>query len=127
MAIDRETTAFTRAVAAEIRGYLAREGINQTEVSVHLSRSQGYVSERLNGIRPFDLDDIDKIAQLMGYDGMAFLRQVALRAEEALAAKPRDQLSERRGRMRAGQELPHAAYDSDDGISDEATEHDFEP
>lgn len=126
MAIDRETTAFTKAVAAEVRAYMARADVNQTEVANRLGRSQGYVSERINAIRAFDMDDIDGIADLMGLTGVEFLARVArqLKAEAPVA---RDELSDRRGRIAASpsEARPHAAYDSNDGIPESATEDDF--
>ncbi|MCA0332282.1 MAG: helix-turn-helix domain-containing protein [Actinobacteria bacterium] len=127
MVMRREPTAFTRAVAAEIRGLLRSRNLSQTEVAAALDRSQAYVSLRVTGKAAFDTDDVDVLAGLIGLDGVEFLELIARRVSEDARALGGDELSERRGRMRAGQELPHAAYSSDDGISDEATEHDFEP
>lgn len=49
-------------VAEEIRALKARRNDTQEALAAHLGRSQSYVSRRLTGEYPFDLDDLELIA-----------------------------------------------------------------
>lgn len=64
-------TATSRAV----RNYLAAEHLSQTSLAGILGVSQSSVSKRLRGVKPWTLDDIDRlvIAGVLDYDelGMA--------------------------------------------------------
>lgn len=123
MSIQRPSE-FTRAVGAEVRGFIRSRGLSQTDVADQLGRSQSYVSLRVNGKAAFDMDDVDGIAKLMGLDGVEFLQRVAKRVAEDRAVT--DELSDRRARIAAASDTrPHAAYDSNDGIPESATEDDF--
>jgi hypothetical protein len=64
-------TAFARAVAAEVRAQLAARQITYKQLvdGAGLS-STNYLSIRLRDVKPFDLDDIDKIAHFLS-DGLA--------------------------------------------------------
>lgn len=55
----------TGAVAAEIRGELARRLISQREVAVALGVAPMYLSRRMRGETAFDIEEIAAIAQLL--------------------------------------------------------------
>lgn len=114
----------TIAVAAEVRALMGRRGVTQNELAGAIGKSQSYVSRRLTQVpeKPFDLDDIEAAAHLLGTSMAAIF-----------AAAERDlpnviQMSDRRGRITASpsEASPHAAYDSADGTSKDQTEHDFD-
>lgn len=113
-------TALTTAIAAEIRALMGKRGVTQQQLAAAMSKSQSYVSRRLTLVpdQPFDVDDLDAAAKLLG----TTLRRIVEAAEADLA---RDELSERRGRIEHGQ-LPAAAYDHEDGTSPDTTDHDFD-
>lgn len=116
MAIQRPA-AFTRAFAAEMRGFMSSQGLSQVRLAMQIGRSQAYISDRVTGKAAFDMDDVDGIARLMGMTGAELLRRVAQRVEE----RPE---SDRPGSIASDWEL--AAYSSDDGVPVTATDHDFD-
>ena len=59
------TTTPTAATGANVRGEMAKRGVNQTRVAVHLGISQAAVSARLRGVTPFDINELVKIAALL--------------------------------------------------------------
>ena len=59
-------TAAAHRVASTIRAELARRRIPQTLVAERLTLSQATVSRRLTGEYPFDVDELDVIADLLG-------------------------------------------------------------
>lgn len=78
----REMSAFSRAVSAEIKGLLATHGVTQAQFAKALDRNQGYVSERVNGLKAFDINEIDALAKLIGITGQDLLMRVSGRATE---------------------------------------------
>lgn len=52
-------------VATEVRAYLGRRRISARQAAFKLGWSQTYISHRLNGRRPFDLDDLELLADLL--------------------------------------------------------------
>jgi transcriptional regulator with XRE-family HTH domain len=58
--------AATHRVASTIRAELARRRIPQTLVAERLNLSQATVSRRLTGEYPFDVDELEVIAELLG-------------------------------------------------------------
>lgn len=63
-------TPFARAIAAEVRAQLAARQLTYRDLvdKAGLS-STNYVSIRLRDVKPFDLDDIDKIAAFFSDGG----------------------------------------------------------
>ncbi|MDG4796171.1 helix-turn-helix transcriptional regulator [Micromonospora sp. WMMD1082] len=53
-------------VAGEIRAHLGRQQISGAKLAQAIDRSEMYVSRRLNGRTSFDLDDLEKIADVLG-------------------------------------------------------------
>ena len=53
-------------VAEEIRALLARRRLSNIALARAIEKSHTYVWRRLNGETAFDLDDLERIAQLLG-------------------------------------------------------------
>ena len=60
------TQTLSAAVAANIRAELARQRVSQFVVADRLGLSQAAVSRRLSGGTPFELDEVEAIASLLG-------------------------------------------------------------
>lgn len=61
-------------LAAYIDGLVKRKNVTQTAIGKALgNRAQSYVSLRLNGKRAWTLDELDKIAPLVGYPNAVLL------------------------------------------------------
>lgn len=52
-------------VAEEVRALLARRRLNGAKLAAAIDRSEMYVSRRLRGETSFDLDDLEKIAEVL--------------------------------------------------------------
>ncbi|NKY48022.1 helix-turn-helix domain-containing protein [Nocardia cerradoensis] len=50
------------AVVARVRGELDRRGMDQQGLAAAIGRSTSYVSTRMRGELPFDLNDVENIA-----------------------------------------------------------------
>lgn len=59
-------------VADEVRAWLARRRRSANRAAKELGWSQPYMSQRLNGDQPFDLDDLDQLAALLDVPVTAF-------------------------------------------------------
>lgn len=59
------TPSPTATTGANVRGEMARKGINQTRVAEALGVSQAAVSARLRGVTPFDVNELVIIARLL--------------------------------------------------------------
>lgn len=79
---QRPVGDFSKAVSLEVKGLMARHGITQTTFANALGRNQGYVSERANGIKAFDTDELDIFAGLIGITGQDLLTTVSRRIAE---------------------------------------------
>lgn len=53
-------------VAEEVRALLARRRLNGAKLATAIGKSEMYVSRRLRGETAFDLDDLEKIADVLG-------------------------------------------------------------
>lgn len=58
--------SFTEQVAVEIRVALARRGIRQAELAKLLGRNDQWLSVRVRGLQPIDLNDLAEIAAGLG-------------------------------------------------------------
>lgn len=58
-------TTPTALTGANVRGEMARKGINQTAMADALGVSQAAVSARLRGVTPFDINELATIARLL--------------------------------------------------------------
>lgn len=68
------TNSYAHRVAGNVRAELARGGVSQSVLARKLQRTQQYVSRRLVGNVPFNVDELDQIAQVLGIPVDAFLR-----------------------------------------------------
>jgi transcriptional regulator with XRE-family HTH domain len=66
-------TGFSLAVADELRGLIAKRRISGVRLAQMAEMSQPYLSRRLNGAVPFDLDDLDRIAHALDIDVLKLL------------------------------------------------------
>lgn len=53
-------------VATEIRAMLARRRISAAELARRLGVTQSYVARRMIGVQPIDLDELERIASILG-------------------------------------------------------------
>ena len=61
-------TTTSHRVTANIRAELARRGLNQGDIASVLRTTQASVSRRMLCRVPFDIEELDKIADLLGID-----------------------------------------------------------
>lgn len=71
--VPRQPDRLTETVAAEVRAYMARARINQTELASALGLTQSSVSKRLRGVVAFNTDELQSIAALLGVHPAALL------------------------------------------------------
>ena len=57
---------FSGAVAAEVRSWMGRRNRSGRNVAQELGWTEIYLSRRLTGKVPFDVDDLDALAGLLG-------------------------------------------------------------
>lgn len=82
----RELRPFAAAFAAEYKGFMKANGISNMQIAHKLGRNDGYVSERANGKRPLDTEDVDALAMLVpGWDGRSLMIELARRTRAAQA------------------------------------------
>lgn len=60
-------------VAEEIRSLMARRRISGVRLASEIGRTQAYVSRRLVGEVAFDVDDLERIARVLGVSVQALL------------------------------------------------------
>ena len=53
-------------VAGNVRAEMARKKVNQTKLAAAMGKSQAYVSRRISGEVPMDLDDLLSITRYLG-------------------------------------------------------------
>lgn len=54
------------SVAGEVRAEMARARISGVALAGHLGKSHAYVSRRLTGVVPFNVAELQKIAEILG-------------------------------------------------------------
>lgn len=64
--VSVKTRSLRDQVAEEIRVTLARRRLSATELARRMGVSQSYLARRMTGAQPFDLDDLDRIADALG-------------------------------------------------------------
>ena len=60
------TTKLRHGVAEEVRVLLARRRMSATKLAQQLGWSQPYIARRMTGSQPFDVDDLEQIADALG-------------------------------------------------------------
>lgn len=76
----REPADSSRRIALAASQYMKTHGITQPQIAADIDRSQGYVSEHLNGKRPVEFDILDAIARRAGVSVYAMMAQLAEQA-----------------------------------------------
>lgn len=86
---------FALAFAAEYKGFMKANSVTGAQIAEVIDRGEGYVSERVNGKRALDTNDVDALASLVpGWDGLSLMIELSRRANAARA--PRGELVEGR-------------------------------
>lgn len=112
MSIDvtESGTPLTERVAEEIRGWMGRRRLSQAALARQLGVSKMWVSYRLSGTQPIDLNDLDRIARALGVAVADLLPPDVRRASDNRASydptpgRPRDT----RPKGRPGADRHHA-------------------
>lgn len=52
----------------KIKGRMKEKEITQADVAKHLNIAQPTANQKINNIRPFDLDEAEKLAELLDID-----------------------------------------------------------
>lgn len=73
---------YSDSVAAELRAEIARQRRTQGDLAQALGWTQQYLSRRLTGATPLSLDDVEKLARILG---IPLAELVATRPREATA------------------------------------------
>lgn len=89
-------TAQREAVAAEVRSWMGRRRMTQTELAVVLDKSQAYVSRRLGGEVAFDTDDLYVLADHFGIEVADLLGRPYTAWFTAADAETRDAVRQRK-------------------------------
>lgn len=82
-----ELSPFTLAFADAYRGFMKEYRITGSALTQKLGRALGYVSERINGKRALDTEDVDALALLAGggWTGKTLMIELARRAQADIA------------------------------------------
>ncbi len=78
-------TSLSHAVAAEIQAQRARGRVggdrvlSETAIGEAIGRSQSYVNRRMRGVEPWELDDLEALAPLLG----TTVRDIIVRASRS--------------------------------------------
>ena len=64
--------SLAQSVAGEVRAHLGRHRLSGRAAAFRLGWTQQYMSRRLTGAVPFDVDDLDKLAELLDVPVTAF-------------------------------------------------------
>lgn len=79
---------FSRVFAQEYKAFMVANDIKGFQIAKKLDRAIGYVSERVNGKRPLDTEDIDALAMLVpGWSGKSLMLELARRARETMVVE----------------------------------------
>lgn len=84
-----EADVFSREVIRSIQDAIANSGLSNAEVIKRAHISQDYFYTRTRGEKPFNTNDISRIAEVLGLDALQLLREAGRRAEKR--GKPEEQ------------------------------------
>ncbi len=88
---QRDSASPHLAVAAEVRAQLARKRVSGRQAALALGWKQPYISRRLTGEIPFDVNDLTALADLLGLPVSEFFEVPSTRErvlESALIPTP---------------------------------------
>ena len=63
-----DTGQATKQLALSVRQALEAKGVTQGEVGRIIGRAQSYASLRIKGLKPWTIDELDKLAPILGYN-----------------------------------------------------------
>lgn len=63
-----DTGQATKQLALSVRQALEAKSVTQEEVGRIIGRAQSYASLRIKGLKPWTIDELDKLAPILGYD-----------------------------------------------------------
>lgn len=87
----RDISAFAQSFAAEFKGFMKANSVTNLQLAERLGRNDGYISERANGKRPIDADDVDALASLVsGWTGRDLMIELSRRVRVGLAPASAD-------------------------------------
>ena len=72
-------SAFALAFATEYKKYMKAHKVRQRQIAEYLGFTEAYVSERVNGKRAIDTNDVDALAALSGTTGRSLMIELAPR------------------------------------------------
>lgn len=82
-----EPTTFSKKVVAEVEKAVRESGIPISDILTKSEMSRNYFYIRMRLERPFDTNDISKLASALGIDPMALLMKAAKAADAEHAAE----------------------------------------
>lgn len=62
-----DTGQATKQLALSVRQALEAKSVTQEEVGRIIGRAQSYASLRIKGLKPWTIDELDKLAPILGY------------------------------------------------------------
>lgn len=69
-----------REIARAIKGLMAEKNVTQIQIAEVIERTQGYVSERVNGIDAWNTAELERVARRLGFvDAFELLAEVQKR------------------------------------------------
>lgn len=71
------TASLSERVGMEIKVEMVRAGVSGRRLALRLGVSQSWISTRLNGTTPIDLNELERVADVLGIDGAELLRRAA--------------------------------------------------
>lgn len=102
----RAVSAFALAFAEQYKKYMKAHGVKQRQIAEHMKVTEAYVSERVNGKRALDANDVDALAVLSDTTGRSLMIELARLTKEQLHRQSTglnalaDQLDKATGRKR---------------------------
>ncbi len=63
-----DTGHATKQLALSVRQALEAKSVTQEEVGRIIGRAQSYASLRIKGLKPWTIDELDKLAPILGYN-----------------------------------------------------------
>ena len=85
----REMSAFALAFATEYKKYMKAHKVRQRQIAEYLGFTEAYVSERVNGKRAIDTNDVDALATLSGTTGRSLMIKLARLTKHCASRYPR--------------------------------------
>ncbi len=77
MAMPAMQITMSEAIGEELRAAIARVRLSGAALGRHLGKPQPWISRRLTGSVPFDVDELDAVCDLLGIDIVALMTSAA--------------------------------------------------